>query len=91
MLTGAAILTPSASKHPKRALATVKLMTLIFEKLDFSNPLDTAVASCFSTIVYLEVTVIHIPGTKCSSEGEDIFWSHQEGITDPKAALDNHL
>ena len=51
-LTGAAVLTPSASKHPKRALVTVKLMTWIFEKLDFSNPLDTAVASCFSTIFY---------------------------------------
>ena len=37
------------------------------------------------------VTVFHIPKTKCSSEGEDMFWSCQEGIMDPKATLDNHL
>ena len=28
---------------------------------------------------------------KCASEGEDMFWSCQDGVTDPKAALDNHL
>ena len=36
----------------------------------------------------LEVTVFHIPKTKCSSEGEDVFWSC---VSDPKAALDNHF
>ena len=39
----------------------------------------------------LEVTVFQIPKMKCALEGEDVFWSHQDGITDPKAALDNHL
>ena len=39
----------------------------------------------------LEVTVFPIPKTKCALEGEDMFWSHQDGIIDPKAALDNHL
>ena len=39
----------------------------------------------------LEVTVFHLPKTKCSSEGEDVFWSQQNGITDPKAALENHF
>ena len=39
----------------------------------------------------LEVTVFRIPKTKCASEGEDMFWSCQDGVTDPKAALDNHL
>ena len=51
-LTGAAVLAPLASKHPKRAPVMVKLMMWIFEKLDFSNPLDAVVASCFSTIFY---------------------------------------
>ena len=39
----------------------------------------------------LEVTVFHLPKTKCSSEGEDVFWSQQNGITDLKAALENHF
>ena len=37
-------------------------------------------------------TVINIPYTKVAREkGEDIFWVQQEGVTDPKDALDNHL
>ena len=39
----------------------------------------------------LEVTVFHLPKMKCVSEGEDVFWSCQEGITNPKALLENHL
>ena len=39
----------------------------------------------------LEVTVFRIPKTKCTSDREDVFWSCQDGITDPKATLDNHL
>ena len=39
----------------------------------------------------LEVTVFHLPRTKCAPEGEDVFWLHQDGVTDPKAALNNHL
>ena len=39
----------------------------------------------------LEVMVFHLPKTKCATEGEDVFWSHQDGITDPKALLKNHL
>ena len=39
----------------------------------------------------LEVTVFHLPRTKCAPEGEDVFWSHQDGVTDPKTALNNHL
>ena len=39
----------------------------------------------------LEVMVFQIPKTKCASEGEDVFWSRQDSITDPKAALDNHI
>lgn len=39
----------------------------------------------------LEVVVFHLPKTKCASKGEDVFWSEQSGITDPKANLINHL
>lgn len=40
----------------------------------------------------LEETVIFIPWTKAAKEkGEKIFWAKQTGITDPKAAMANHL
>ena len=125
-LTGATILAPPASRCPKQAPVTVGLMECICSKLDLSDPLDAAVASCLSTTFYsvartgeftvptltafdptqhvkpsdisvrrdrndLEVTVFHLPKTKCATEGEDVFWSHQDGITDPKALLENHL
>lgn len=51
-LTGAAVLAPSTSRCPKRTPVTVKLMTQIFERLDFSKPLNAAVASYFSMIFY---------------------------------------
>lgn len=38
----------------------------------------------------LEVTNFHLPRTKSSLNGEDVFWAQQNGVTDPKAALDNH-
>jgi hypothetical protein len=125
-LVGAAVLAPPTSKRPKRAPVTVEMMERIFRKLNLSDPLDAAVASCFSTTFYsvsrtgeftvpalnafdptlhvkpsdisnrtdrnnLEVTVFHLPKTKCASEGEDAFWSRQEGITDPEAMLENHF
>lgn len=37
-------------------------------------------------------TIIHIPSTKSSKiSGEDIYWTEQTGITDPKVALEKHL
>lgn len=37
-------------------------------------------------------TVIHIPSTKMAPIlGEDIFWTEQAGVTDPKSALEKHL
>lgn len=43
-----------------------------------------------------EVTVIHIPFTKVtrargSLDGEEIFWAKQSDVTDPHAALENHI
>ena len=51
-LTGAAVLAPPSSKHPKRALVTVDLMERIFHRLDMVKPLDMAVVSCFSMVFY---------------------------------------
>jgi len=39
----------------------------------------------------LEMTCFHIPRTKSSAAGEDLSWAEQHGLTDPKAALSNHL
>jgi len=39
----------------------------------------------------LNVTVLHLPQTKTSIDGEDVFWAKQNGVTDPDAALANHL
>jgi hypothetical protein len=40
----------------------------------------------------LKQTVIFIPWTKAAGEkGEDIFWAEQDGIINPRSALENHL
>jgi len=37
------------------------------------------------------VTVFHLPRTKCSPTGEDVFWAVQTGPADPSAAYQNHI
>lgn len=37
------------------------------------------------------VTVFHLPHTKCSEHGEDVYWAAQSGPADPLVALDNHF
>ncbi|KDQ55554.1 hypothetical protein JAAARDRAFT_133345 [Jaapia argillacea MUCL 33604] len=39
----------------------------------------------------LQVTVFTLPFTKCSAEGEEVYWARQTGSFDPEAALDNHF
>ena len=40
----------------------------------------------------VEVMVLHIPQTKVApTEGEDVFWARQEGLSNPYQALENHL
>jgi hypothetical protein len=39
----------------------------------------------------LQVTVLHLPFTKASPEGEDVSWARQDGPTDPCEGLENHL
>ncbi|GLB40122.1 hypothetical protein LshimejAT787_0706320 [Lyophyllum shimeji] len=38
-----------------------------------------------------KVTVLRLPRTKSAPDGEDVYWSAQNGLTDPEAALDRHL
>ena len=35
--------------------------------------------------------VFHLPMARYSPGGGDVFWSQQEGATDPNIALNNHL
>ena len=37
-----------------------------------------------------ELTVLHLPRTKVSVQGEDVYWAMQDGDTDPVAALKHH-
>lgn len=39
----------------------------------------------------LTTIVFHLPCTKASRVGEDVFWATQNGPTDPEAALNNHF
>lgn len=39
----------------------------------------------------LSVTVLHLPQTKMSPSGEDIYFARQSGLADPHHALLNHL
>ncbi|KIJ59028.1 hypothetical protein HYDPIDRAFT_101507 [Hydnomerulius pinastri MD-312] len=39
----------------------------------------------------LKVTKIHLPETKASREGEDVYYAEQHNLTDLKAALLNHF
>lgn len=38
-----------------------------------------------------KVTVFHLPRTKTSLDGEDVYWAAQSGPADPKTALLKHL
>jgi hypothetical protein len=39
----------------------------------------------------IATTILHLPKTKTAPSGEDVYWTAQEGITDPVAALAAHL
>ncbi|XP_006461016.1 hypothetical protein AGABI2DRAFT_150815 [Agaricus bisporus var. bisporus H97] len=39
----------------------------------------------------LKSKVFHIPVTKVVRTGEDIYWSRQDGDSDPEAAFENHI
>ena len=75
---------------------TARLGEVTVPKLDGFNPSIHVKTSDVQHNVRdrnnLEETVIFIPWTKVAKEkGEKIFWAKQEGIVDPRAALENHL
>jgi hypothetical protein len=37
------------------------------------------------------VTVFHLPCTKTSQTGQDVYWAPQSGLSDPRTTLENHL
>ena len=37
------------------------------------------------------MTILHIPHTKVSQQGEDVCWEKQDGLFDPNMALAHHL
>jgi hypothetical protein len=39
----------------------------------------------------IATTILHLPKTKTAPRGEDVYWTAQEGITNPVAALAAHL
>lgn len=39
----------------------------------------------------LPVTTFNLPWIKCAPLGEAVYWSRQDGLADPAAALSNHL
>lgn len=39
----------------------------------------------------LQVTILHLPRTKTSAGGEDIYFASQSGVVDPTSALSHHL
>ena len=38
-----------------------------------------------------QVTVLHLPRTKASPQGEDVCWAKQDGLMDPNTVLAHHL
>lgn len=47
---------------------------------------------CFDTDCHgFRVAIFHLPRTKTSLVGEDVYWAAQSGPSDPQVALSNHL
>ncbi len=74
--------------------AAARLGELTVRRLDnFSPTLHVTPAANLSNTRNREgdqMTVLHVPRTKTSIEGEDIYWAKQEGETEPVAALEHH-
>jgi len=90
--------------QPLRASVFVCLTTCFFatgcvrefmvQKLDGFNPIIHVLKACVSynqTQEGQKVTVLHIPCTKVSQQGENMCWAAQEGAIDPDMALAHHL
>ncbi|KAJ7851476.1 hypothetical protein B0H13DRAFT_2399780 [Mycena leptocephala] len=126
LLRAADQMTPLSSKRQARMPYTTEILCLLRPHFDLSNPLDTAVWSCLTTLYWstsrggeftvrtltsfdaaihikpsnitevrdhngLKQTNFFLPRTKSAPHGESVYWAKQNGPTDLKAALANHL
>ncbi|KAF8164715.1 hypothetical protein B0H34DRAFT_786577 [Crassisporium funariophilum] len=68
---------------------------LTVPRLDAFNPQDHVTPTNLRTETNqsgTETTVLHVPKTKAAPvEGDDIYWTRQNGPTDPSEALANHF
>ncbi|KAF7776627.1 hypothetical protein Agabi119p4_5020 [Agaricus bisporus var. burnettii] len=74
--------------------ATARLGELTVPNLSSFDPTLHPSRSCLETVTDRngeETTILHLPRTKTSKTGEDVYWTSQEGVSDPTAALDMHL
>lgn len=74
--------------------ATARLGELTVPNLDSFNAKLHPTRANLETIVDrsgVQTTVLHLPKTKTSQSGEDIYWTKQDDVTDPVSALDRHF
>ena len=74
--------------------ATGRVGEFTVQRLDGFNPnihISRARVSFDQNREGHKVTVLHIPHTKVSQQGEDVCWARQDGPIDPDTALAHHL
>lgn len=74
--------------------ATARLGEMTVPNLEAFNPSLYPSRSDLETTTdrsNISTTILHLPKTKTSNAGEDIYWTAQEGITDPVSAMNEHL
>ncbi|XP_006454248.1 hypothetical protein AGABI2DRAFT_58700, partial [Agaricus bisporus var. bisporus H97] len=74
--------------------ATARLGEFTVPNLSSFDPTLHPSRSCLETVTDrngIQTTILHLPRTKTSKSGEDVYWTSHEGISNPTAALDAHL
>ncbi|KAJ6521485.1 hypothetical protein DFH09DRAFT_1331197 [Mycena vulgaris] len=93
-------LTPSSSKRQARMPYTTEILCQLQPHFNLTKPLDAAVWSCLTTLFWStsrggEFTVKTLtsfnPAVHSAPQGESVYWAQQNGLTDPRAALANHI
>ncbi|XP_006454872.1 hypothetical protein AGABI2DRAFT_176277 [Agaricus bisporus var. bisporus H97] len=73
---------------------TARLGELTVKSLKAFNPEQHIKISDVQDVINrngLKSKVFHIPVTKVAKKGEDIYWSKQNGDSDPEATFNNHI
>jgi hypothetical protein len=73
--------------------AAARLGEFTVRRLDAFDPVLHVTPASLSTSCNREgdeLTVLHLPRTKVSVQGEDVYWAKQDGDTDPVTALIHH-